>query len=105
MTMIGKRYGKLTVEEFSHTGNYNHKHWKCRCDCGNMTIGATRSLQSGSKVSCGCRAKSTGKDSFAWKGYQEIGSSFWTKIQKEASNRHLVFEITIEFAWELFLAQ
>jgi hypothetical protein len=40
-----------------------------------------------------------------WKGYGEIGASFWSRIKKSAEEREFCFQITIEDAWDLFIKQ
>ena len=55
--MIGKRYGKLVVEEFSEYSpkkGYREKMWLCLCDCGNRIVASGRNLRAGRYVSCGC---------------------------------------------------
>ena len=49
---IGKKFNMLTVESFSHSDPLQHKIWKCRCECGNEKLIATRFL--GRQKSCGC---------------------------------------------------
>lgn len=54
----GERYGKLVVMEeaesiYSKTGKMIRR-WKCKCDCGNITIVRHGYLRNGSTVSCGC---------------------------------------------------
>lgn len=58
--LVGKRFGRLTVIEFSHkevnpsrTTNY----WKCKCTCGNTAIVNTSNLCTGNTKSCGCYKK------------------------------------------------
>ena len=51
---IGKRFGKLTVIEFSHIGKYRRSYWKCLCDCGGIVIKDSSNLTSGNSRSCGC---------------------------------------------------
>lgn len=48
----GNRYGKLTVLSYETTND--KAFWKCRCDCGNITIVAGDKLRSGRTTSCGC---------------------------------------------------
>ena len=48
--MIGKIYGRLTVEEKGERKNT----WLCRCECGNTTVATTSALVTGHKKSCGC---------------------------------------------------
>ena len=40
-----------------------------------------------------------------WKGYEELSGTKWSSYQKGAEARELAFDITIEYAWELFLKQ
>lgn len=52
--LIGKRYGRLIVVEFSHVGRNRKSYYKCLCDCGNYTITDKTKLDSGHTSSCGC---------------------------------------------------
>ena len=55
--LIGKKFGKLTVLERAENATDGHAQWKCQCDCGNIVIVNSSSLQrKGSKAtkSCGC---------------------------------------------------
>lgn len=54
--LTGKRFGRLTVIEFSHKEN-NKIFWKCKCDCGNETIVRADGLKTGHAKSCGCYNK------------------------------------------------
>jgi hypothetical protein len=40
-----------------------------------------------------------------WKGCEELSGTKWSSYQKGAEARGFVFDITIEYAWELFLKQ
>ncbi len=59
--LSGKRFGKLKVisRAKSETGHGKHAHWKCICDCGNITNVNSCNLLRGNTQSCGCltRAK------------------------------------------------
>lgn len=53
--LTGKRYGKLTVLEYSHTDPKSRKsYWKCKCDCGSTKVICASNLRSGNTSSCGC---------------------------------------------------
>ena len=54
LDLIGQRFGRLTVKEFSHVNKWKNTHWKCVCDCGNEVIIYGMSLKSGHTKSCGC---------------------------------------------------
>jgi len=54
---IGKRYGRLTVVEFSHYKELKKgtlKIYKCMCDCGKQCCISRTSLRVGNTKSCGC---------------------------------------------------
>lgn len=54
--LTGQRFGFLTVLQIGekHEGN-RHRHWICRCDCGNITQPIpSDNLKSGNTTSCGC---------------------------------------------------
>jgi hypothetical protein len=52
--LAGRKYGKLTVIEYSHT-KYGKCFWKCRCDCGKLSVVLGRYLKTGHTTSCGCQ--------------------------------------------------
>ena len=57
-SIIGKKFGKLTVIEFSHqTPEYGKKssYWKCKCDCGKYkTVRRINLTGKAATKSCGC---------------------------------------------------
>lgn len=55
--LIGQRFGNLIVTEKTDNAPSGHTQWICKCDCGGHTIATTSILNSGHKVSCGCKAK------------------------------------------------
>lgn len=55
--LTGKRFGRLTVVERADMTSGHGTYWKCRCDCGNITIVNAGALVSGSTRSCGCLIK------------------------------------------------
>lgn len=59
--LTGKKFGKLLVlkMDISRDKN-NHVQWICKCDCGNVILANSGSLQSGSKKSCGCLKRESG---------------------------------------------
>lgn len=51
--LTGQRFGRLLVIAYSPT-NPLRAHWLCRCDCGNDTTVAGKSLRRKLTTSCGC---------------------------------------------------
>lgn len=53
--VIGKRYGKLTVEKKAEKkGKSRDSRWVCLCDCGKRTVAMANNLKKGNTRSCGC---------------------------------------------------
>lgn len=50
----GKRYGLLTIVEFSHVNKDGKSMYVCDCDCGNRCVKNGKTLKSGAVKSCGC---------------------------------------------------
>lgn len=50
---IGKRFGRLVVEEFAY--RKNNTYWKCKCDCGKECFVCSPNLLGRFTISCGCR--------------------------------------------------
>lgn len=56
LDLIGQKFGRLTVIEFSHTDG-EKSYWLCKCNCGNETIVIGNNLKRGTTNSCGCLKK------------------------------------------------
>ena len=67
MSMIGKKFGHLTVQKLigrkyiDNTTN-SYIEWECLCDCGNTKIVRQGNLLHGSTWSCGCMKRSHGEE-------------------------------------------
>lgn len=103
--LTGQKFGKLTVDSFSHVNEHKQTVWKCSCECGGETFSTVSPLRFGTKSSCGCLRNPCAAANKKWKGHGEIGLSQWAKIEYEAKKRNLEFSITIEDTWNLFLKQ
>jgi hypothetical protein len=56
-SIIGMKFGRLTV--IGESGRSSNKAilWKCKCECGSITVATSTDLRSGHKKSCGCLKK------------------------------------------------
>ena len=54
VSLVGKRFGKLVVQERVENNRYGHVCYKCKCDCGGETIVDANNLRNGNTNSCGC---------------------------------------------------
>jgi len=74
--IIGKRFGRLIVVEYSHNVGYT-RYFLCKCDCGNTTTVAKNALTTGKQVSCGCLRRSRIADlNRLPEGYLRLGKIF-----------------------------
>lgn len=53
-SLVGMKFGKLTVIEEAGRNKYKKVLYKCQCDCGNIKIAPASSLKIGTTLSCGC---------------------------------------------------
>lgn len=51
------------------------------------------------------RKEHQGKLSKSWTGFGEISKDHWSSIKRHALNRNIQFDLSIEYAWKLFLKQ
>lgn len=58
--LTGKKFGRLTVIGLADKKS-RKTYWICQCDCGNLKIARSDSLQCGAIKSCGCLKKEQDK--------------------------------------------
>lgn len=54
ISLVGNRYGKLTVIERVENNRFGHVCYRCQCDCGGEAIVDSANLRNGNTNSCGC---------------------------------------------------
>ncbi len=103
LNLIGTVVNDITVVA---KGNRKSR-WTCRCICGKEITVNTFHIRHGSIVSCGCAKERRFSENKHWKGHEEISGSFWGKIKSSAHSRGrpIDFQISIEYAWSLFIKQ
>ena len=80
--ITGQKFGYLTVLGF-HERRKNDYFWKCKCDCGNISIVNKGHLNSGRTISCGCyRLKKMTKHGENKKRLYKI----WNSMKKRCLN-------------------
>ena len=53
-SIVGSRFGRLSVVEFAGRDGKSDMLYRCRCDCGKEVVVRRRGLLSGDITSCGC---------------------------------------------------
>lgn len=93
--MIGMVFDRLTVIEFSHSeshSGYSRAYWKCKCECGNITLVRTDHLTRRKCRSCGClrREKRGHRAEDGWLSFNKLYHNY----KGSAKKRGLVFELS-----------
>ena len=91
--LIGKRYGRLVVDSYSHCKN-NYHFFKCKCDCGNEKIALKSHIINGATSSCGCLHKETQAEKMRKRRiyYNLFGRQFTIEeIEKELGIHRITF--------------
>lgn len=97
--LSSKIFGDLEVIKYVLGG------WLCKCKCGQNKIYSTRRLTHDGVMSCGCRHKIKGSNHHFWKGYGDIPMSVYSHYYHHAVDRDIIFDVSIEYIWELFELQ
>lgn len=88
-SIIGRRFGRLTVVDFDHMGSYKVSYWMCKCDCGNMTIVSRLNLQTGHTTSCGCNRVIRAKECRTIHGQSNTPlHGIWCHIRQRCRNEN-----------------
>jgi hypothetical protein len=108
--LTGQKFGSRTVISDSglrRAGRSGNVLWKVRCNCGKEKLLMAWQLKKSN--SCGCQKSelqsATMRKVLNRGGYAEIFASHWNSIKRHAKKRNLIFSITAEYAWNLFLKQ
>ena len=102
--LIGKKFGKLKVVELVMEGE-GRIVWMCQCECGVKQKVRQTHLLSGKEMCGNCQM--TGSRSPVWKGHEKLSGTRWKYIKNGAirKSRVLEFDITIDYAWNLYEKQ
>lgn len=105
--LTGKKFGQLTVlqrlPEYTKTRGAL---WECICECGNKTKLSSNSLTSGNSVTCGDKSRHEGTvlDTKNLR-FGDLPAVHLSSIKQNATKRNLIFDVTGEYLWDLFIKQ
>jgi hypothetical protein len=97
---VGKKFGRFTITKFIEK-HHNMYKFEYICECGFSKIAQLSAIKS-KKICLNC---CIGAKHPEWRGYGEISKNIYTRLERNAKERHLDFNVTIEYLWGLFLAQ
>lgn len=107
--LIGKSYGELEVIELIAPEKRHSWLYRCKCHkCGNTDFVRTaKALLERKNTTCGCVdwERKKGKENPFYKGVGEISGGFWGVVKKNARLRNIDIDITLDYAWDLYLKQ
>lgn len=86
--ITGRKFGLLTVENFSHIKNKN-AWWNCLCECGNRVKLRGNSLKIGNTKSCGCATNRLKSEGHTTHGHNtKISPEYrsWNKMKDRCGN-------------------
>lgn len=109
---IGSRYGFLTVVGIKYSEANKCYGLSIQCDCGREGFETLPKLRKNKRLTCGvadCPHKLSvrqvnGKKA-GWTGCGSIYGCKWAQWRIGAEKRGIPFEVTIEYAWELYQKQ
>lgn len=103
--LSNQKFGKLTAISPVRVGRYTH--WECKCDCGGKITVVGTNLVRGQTQSCGClrREKVRTRNKRNSTKVGELTLSYFNQVKRNASKRGLVFDVTMEQIWNLFVSQ
>lgn len=82
--------------------------WNMQCDCGSPIARRKKDVVSGNTSSCGCIRieKLKARNQTEWfRGFGEITGTYLGQVRNNARKRNLIFNVTNEYLWNLYLAQ
>ncbi len=102
ISMEGLKFGKwLVLSRVPKDLKVRKTFWLCRCDCGEEKVQDGYHLRKGYTTRCVRCSETT----YKWQGTGEISLTYWATIEWRAIHKDQTFEVTIDFAWNLFLKQ
>lgn len=102
-----EKYGQLTIlEEVNQDRRWKYK---VQCDCGKIEIKRKDWVISGRAISCkSCASKRTAKKyppPIRRTGFEGLSGTHFLHIKNGALRRNIVFNVSAEYLWKLFLVQ
>lgn len=102
--LTGIQFGLLTPIKIAPGINDYGYRWYCKCHCGKITNVSATCLIKGEVKSCGCLHGISNIER-CWKGFGELNHTYWATVKASAAVRNIALDISIDYAWFLFLKQ
>jgi hypothetical protein len=104
--ITNQKFGKLVaVKSSEKKDSHNCFLWICICECGKETTASVAQLTCGVRKSCGCLKNRPASLNPTWKGAGELSGQRFYNFKKNALRRNILFSVSVEDLWALFLKQ
>ncbi len=109
--LTGRKINNFTIIMRSASNRRSEVMWLCECICGvKKTLSTNHLIRKTQPVkSCGCLAIKQGARHSQWKGCGDISGNWWynhvLRERKQNTRERIPVNITVEYAWDLFLKQ
>jgi hypothetical protein len=107
--LTGRKFGHLTAVRPTGERGPRGIVWRVECDCGTVLERCATVLTAGRRrvtqiqASCGCAGKRN--RSPMYKGVGDLSSTKFRGLKASAKHRGHQFRISIQYAWDLYVAQ
>lgn len=106
---VGKRFNQLVIVSEEIRVNKSGRCFQVQCDCGKIEFKIAKHIVAGRCTSCkSCASKRTAKNyppPIHSNYVGNLGKTYFSTLRNGALRRDLDFDITQEYAWELFKTQ
>jgi len=105
-SLIGKKYGNLTILGFSHIDKYGNAHITCKCICGKLIEPNFYILKRKNQISCGCINKRRTIHGYSGTKLYDIWKQMKYRCENPKNKRYKYYGsrgITVCNEWDDFL--
>ncbi len=79
--LVGRRFGRLVVDEFAGKNRHGHLRWHTSCDCGKKAVVIGNLLRRGDTQSCGCLHAERQRSDAMTHGSAYPGATHWREYR------------------------
>lgn len=95
-SLIGLKFGRLTVQSIDSVGTNNKTHYLCQCECGNTTKVTASNLGAGKVKSCGCWRRDFNAKKRKAPGIAALNALYHSYRKRALEKLQITFDLTIE---------
>lgn len=101
-SLLGKKFGMLTVVGKADNLKKGRPRWLCKCDCGNEKILESKYLNSGSSTHCGCMSFDNMSKAKRGRYGESLRNKIFSSYKSNARHKNISFELSAEQVFKIF---